>query len=81
MTATPQARDQGHEDPTIKTARPNASLTEILARLIRGEAAECWTFAPHGETTTDAWGSAQWIRVREPDGRENYCRVADEPHK
>lgn len=35
----------------------------------------------HGELETSPWGSGQWVKYTDPDGREHYLRIVVEPHR
>lgn len=35
----------------------------------------------HGELETSPWGSGQWVKYTDPDGREHYLRIVVEPYR
>ena len=53
---------------------------ELLARLV-ASLGEDPAYELHGELETNPWGSGQWVKYTDPDGREHYLRIVVEPYR
>ncbi len=38
-------------------------------------------YESYGELETSPWGSGQWVKYTDPDGREHYLRIVVEPYR
>jgi hypothetical protein len=61
-------------DPTAKAA------AELAAR-VAASLDEDQAYERYGELVTDPWGSGQWVKYTDPDGREHYLRIVVEPYR
>lgn len=52
----------------------------LLARLV-ASLADDPAYELHGEPVTTPWGSAQWVKFTDPDGRVHYRRIVVEPYR
>jgi hypothetical protein len=50
-------------------------LTDLILRLTRGEASPSPDYEVYGTQVTDRWGSAQWVKYVDPEGKDHYLRV------
>ncbi len=57
-----------------------AEQDDLLKRLVR-ILDEDPAYALHGELETSPWGSGQWIKYTDGEGREHYLRVVVEPFR
>jgi hypothetical protein len=54
-----------------------ARLAEQLAATLDADPA----YERYGVLETSPWGSGQWVKYTDPDGREHYLRVVVEPFR
>jgi len=53
-----------------------ARLAADLVAALDGDPA----FERHGELETSPWGSGQWVRYTDPDGRVHFLRIIVQPN-
>lgn len=63
-----------HPDPTVQAA---ADLAEQLAAHLAADPA----YERYGELETSPWGSGQWLKFTDGEGRVHYLRVIVEPFR
>lgn len=63
-----------HPDPTVQAA---ADLAEQLAQHLDQDPA----YEALGKLETSPWGSGQWMRYTDPEGRVHYLRLVVEPFR
>jgi hypothetical protein len=61
-------------------AEPDDLAAQLAAQLVAsldGDPA----YERHGVLETTPWGSGQWLKFTDPDGREHFLRVVVEPFR
>lgn len=56
-------------------------LAEQLAEQLAAHLDEDPAYERYGVLETSPWGSGQWMKYTDPDGREHYLRVIVEPFR
>jgi hypothetical protein len=57
------------------------TLTADLVRRLAATLDDDPAFERHGDVETSPWGSGQWMKYTDPDGRVRYLRVVVEPYR
>ncbi len=52
-------------------------LAEQLVAALDGDPA----FERHGELETSPWGSGQWVKFTDPEGKVHHLRIVVEPYR
>lgn len=52
-----------------------------LARRLVASLDEDPAYERYGELETSPWGSGQWVKYTDADGREHYLRIVVEPFR
>ncbi|MCY1141719.1 hypothetical protein OWR29_27290 [Actinoplanes sp. Pm04-4] len=63
-----------------KLPHPHEAQRAVLADII-DHLADNPRYDLQGDPTTDAWGSAQWVKYTDDVGKEHFVRVTVEPYK
>lgn len=65
----------------MEQSDPTAQAAADLAEQLAAHLAEDPAYKRHGVLETSLWGSGQWLRWTDPEGREHYLRVIVEPFR
>lgn len=57
-------------------AEPDDLLTRLVETLDADPA-----YQLHGVIETSPWGSGQWVKYTDPDGRVHYLRIIVQPYR